>query len=265
MADCKTTLKHLFTNETRIVDSGHDNPFKKKLSKYLLRYDNELTTVVNSIKVLRHLIVNQKRLALLYKYANSFTTVTWYSIWFSTIVLLCSMLKTKSDGSIFGLLDYIQKNQGTIFTKQWQNAEVPLNEPYNKEDIIWETEENPNVDEVVVECKQKLDEIAEDITSLFFVRDKVYAHFDEKSFDDEYRLGLMRNINIGLLERVSEVVVTVLNVVHHLYERKTVFYEVIGSDDITNIFEALEYHEAHIDEAFEWRWQMMREKANVPE
>jgi len=174
------------------------------------------------------------------------------------------MLKTKSVGSVFGILEYIQINQDAIFTKHWQNAEVPLKEPYIAENLIWETEENPNVDAEVAECKRKLDGIGEDIKKLFYVRDKVYAHFDERSFDDEYRSGLMRKINIELLERVSGVVEDVLNVVHHLYERKTVFYDAIGSDDIINIFEALEYHDAHIDEAIEWSWQVTREKADEP-
>ncbi len=243
---------------TRVFDRSEMNAKKEQLEQFFERYDFETTNLMTNLAVLKIMIEHYVEIKKYNEYAPSFMAVSWYNAWVTTVVFLCSMLKKKSEGSLFGLLDFVEMNQNQIFTKEWHEAVAPLDGSYVEDELEWTKLSFDSPNDVIAKCRTTLADKENEIKSIFVVRDKVYAHFDIISINEEQRTVILDQINYGLLERLTSLVAEVLNQLHLLYEQKFVFYEPIQADDLLKFYNPLCFYEEHIDQAIdeEWRRQM---------
>lgn len=233
----------------RVVELGEINAEKSQIECYFERHDTETTNIMTTLAVLKTLIERQKETKKFFEYAPSFMAISWYNAWFTSVVLLCSLLKTNSEGSLFGLLKFVETNQNQIFTKEVYEADAPLNESYSEDDLEWKKTNIESPTEVIEDCRKLLYQSEDDIRLIFTVRDKVYAHFDIVSISGEHKTILLNQINFGLLERLAKLVAEVLNRIHAIYDQKFVLYEPIQGDDLLNIYDPLCYYDEHIEQA----------------
>jgi len=247
---------------TRVIDSGEENTEKLQVEQHFERLDTEITNIMTNLAVIRTLIEKHVETKKFFEFAPSFMAISWYNAWFTSVVLLCSLLKTNSEGSLFGLLTYIEKKQEQIFTKEYFEADAPFDGPYEEEDLDWKKTnvEAPTV--VIKECRTILDNRKGDTNLIFSVRDKVYAHFDFFYINGEQKTILLDQINFGLLESLAKLTADGLNKLHAIYDQKFVFYEPIQGDDLLNFYDPLCFYDDHIEQAAEEEAERIMSEAN---
>jgi len=234
---------------SRVLERGARNVQKDKLESFFERYDFEITNLETNLAVLKIIIENKAETEKYFEFAPSFMAISWYNAWFTAVVLLCSMLKTNSEGSIFGLLNFVESNDQALFTKEWYEADAPFEGEYVEEELSWKKITLQSPSEVLSQSRTMLADNEDKIKAIFTVRDKVYAHFDIISINGEQRTVLLEQINFGLLQSLTKLVAEVINLLHLIYDRTTHIYEPIGSDDLLNFYKPLCYYEAHIEQA----------------
>jgi hypothetical protein len=247
---------------TRVIELGEANAEKTQLECYFERHDTETTNVMTNLAVLRTLIEHQTETKKFFEYAPSFLAISWHNAWFTTVVLLCSLLKTKSEGSLYGLLAFAETNQAQIFTKEVFEADAPLDGKYLEEDLEWKKINTESPEAIIKECRTTLDNRKGDIDLVFSVRDKVYAHFDIISIDGEQKTILLDQINFGLLESLAKLVADVLNRLHAIYDQKFIFYDPIQGDDLLNFYDPLCFYEKHAEQAADEEVERIMSEAN---
>lgn len=225
-------VKH-YTVEHKSVDDTGPNANKRKLEAYFKRYEQEMLQIRTNIEILKHYKDSPDDIEILVNYAPCFVKTAWLNMWRTAVVGMGSILVNRKteQTSMFKFLEYVETNQKSIFTREFYERFIPDDMGIDNE-IEWIKEEREPLSCVIFRCQELLNAQKLDIEKLLALRDKLYAHFDEKSLESDFQKNLLGDVNVDLLDQLAHVIQEVYNLIHVQYDNSTMSLTYSNCDDI---------------------------------
>lgn len=206
---------------------------KYKFEIYLSKMFNEITAIDSKFNLYENIYKSKQNNLKELNIAPGFFSLVLDSLFSDMIVSLAKLYenydgKNRSDKNIIKFLNFIESNMN-IFPSNQRDSSKASNDTIITMDLI-------------KDHRRKIKNSKETLDNLFHWRDKYYAHFDNKYFEDSNLLSvnapLTPNDVYGLLELLAKI----LNKYSVAYNGKYYSTKATNRDDFFKIIDILEQY-----------------------